>query len=106
MLRFKIFLFGFSRGAYTVRLVASLISIIGILHPRRTLQLFPQLFEALDQRTGDDPKGDRKSGETIQKLLSSYGMEKRKQDAEYARKGKFLIRFMGLFDTVRTASST
>ncbi|GAA5909308.1 T6SS phospholipase effector Tle1-like catalytic domain-containing protein [Sporobolomyces salmoneus] len=98
----EIFLFGFSRGAYTVRLVASLISVIGILHPRKTMHLFPALFEALDQRTGDSPKEAFKSAKTIQKLLASYSSEKREQDLEYARKGKFLIKFVGLFDTVAT----
>ncbi|GAA5876641.1 hypothetical protein JCM16303_003608 [Sporobolomyces ruberrimus] len=84
----EIFLFGFSRGAYTVRLVVSLISVIGILHPRKTMHLFPALFEALDQLD--------------QKLLASYSKDKREQDLEYARKGRFLIKFVGLFDTVAT----
>ncbi|GAA5829173.1 hypothetical protein JCM3766R1_001006 [Sporobolomyces carnicolor] len=98
----EVFLFGFSRGAYTVRLVASLISVIGILHPRKTMHLFPSLFAALDRRTGDSPKSDFKSAQTIQKLLASYSHEKREQDLESARKGKFLIKFVGLFDTVAT----
>lgn len=83
-----------------MRLVASLISVIGILHPRKTMHLFPSLFAALDRRTGDSPKSDFKSAQTIQKLLASYSHEKREQDLEYARKGKFLIKFVGLFDTV------
>jgi len=66
------------------------------------MHLFPALFEALDQRTGDSPKSNFKSAQTIQKLLASYSGEKREQDLEYARKGKFLIKFVGLFDTVRS----
>ncbi|GAA6064168.1 hypothetical protein JCM10212_002990 [Sporobolomyces blumeae] len=98
----EVFLFGFSRGAYTVRLVASLISVIGILHPRRTMHLFPALFEALDNRTGEDPRRDARSASTITKLLSQYAPDKRQQDNEYARKGKFLIKAVGLFDCVAT----
>lgn len=102
----EIFLFGYSRGAYTVRLVASLISVIGILDPRKTLQFFPKLFKALDQLSeqSDFSSGQQNlnSGESIQKLLSSFSREKREQDLEYRRKGKFLIKFMGLFDTVAT----
>ncbi|GAA5935097.1 T6SS phospholipase effector Tle1-like catalytic domain-containing protein [Sporobolomyces koalae] len=98
----EIFLFGFSRGAYTVRLVASLISVIGILHPRKTMHLFPALFEALDQRSGDSPHNDLKSAESIQKLLSQYSKDKNQQDLEYAKKGQFLIKVLGIFDTVST----
>ncbi|GAA5976968.1 hypothetical protein JCM5350_007511 [Sporobolomyces pararoseus] len=106
----EIFLFGYSRGAYTVRLVASLISVIGILDPRKTLQFFPKLFKALDQRSSSEPSDfssgqqglESRGGESIQKLLSSFSKEKREQDLEYRRNGKFLIKFMGLFDTVAT----
>ncbi|GAA5966804.1 hypothetical protein JCM3765_004276 [Sporobolomyces pararoseus] len=99
----EIFLFGFSRGAYTVRLVASLIEVIGILNPRKTLQFFPKLFKTLDQRgPSQSSERNRESGENIQKLLSSFSKEKRDQDLEYRRNGKFSIKFMGLFDTVAT----
>ncbi|GAA5910354.1 hypothetical protein JCM5296_000566 [Sporobolomyces johnsonii] len=98
----EVLLVGFSRGAYTVRLLASLISIIGVLHPRRSMQLFPALFEALDDRTGQDPKHDAKVARRVQKLLSQFSADKKQQDLAYSGKGKFLIKAIGVFDTVGT----
>ncbi|GAA5956133.1 hypothetical protein JCM21900_002605 [Sporobolomyces salmonicolor] len=98
----EVLLLGFSSGAYTIRLLASLISIIGVLHPRRSMQLFPALFEALDDRTGQDPKHDAKVARRVQKLLSQFSADKNQQDLAYSGKGKFLIKAIGVFDTVGT----
>ncbi|CEQ41929.1 SPOSA6832_03714 [Sporobolomyces salmonicolor] len=98
----ELLLLGFSRGAYTIRLLASLISIIGVLHPRRSMQLFPALFEALDDRTGQDPKHDAKVARRVQKLLSQFSADKNQKDLAYSGKGKFLIKAIGVFDTVGT----
>ncbi|OLN88139.1 hypothetical protein CCHL11_00155 [Colletotrichum chlorophyti] len=44
----EIFCFGFSRGAYTARAVAGLVTDIGVLAPQ-DMQDFPELFAAYQQ---------------------------------------------------------
>lgn len=50
----EIFLFGFSRGAYTVRAVAGLVSDIGVLEPS-DMQLFPALYRGYMERQYGEP---------------------------------------------------
>lgn len=50
----EIFLFGFSRGAYTVRAVAGLVSDIGILEPS-DMPLFPALYRGYMEREYGEP---------------------------------------------------
>ncbi|GAA5859907.1 hypothetical protein JCM8547_004381 [Rhodosporidiobolus lusitaniae] len=96
----EIFLFGFSRGAYTVRLLTSLISIIGILSPARNLHLFPAIFEALDDHKGDHSNDDEKAVLAIQKLLRPLSRFRTEQ--QKALGASFLIKCVGVFDTVGT----
>jgi len=56
----QIFCFGFSRGAYTARAVAGLVTDIGVLSPR-DMQDFPELFALYQANT--DSHGFRKSKE-------------------------------------------
>ncbi|GAA5822626.1 hypothetical protein JCM3770_000136 [Rhodotorula araucariae] len=93
----EIYLFGYSRGAYIARLLACLVDIIGILEPRKHLQLFPRIFAALDAHTGKDDDDDRAATEKIRGLLKPLeGMWKKQRE----RDGGFLIDCVGAFDTV------
>ncbi|OCL02810.1 hypothetical protein AOQ84DRAFT_303965 [Glonium stellatum] len=49
----EIFCFGFSRGAYTARAVAGLVTDIGVLEPRQ-MQIFPDLYHLYKQNTDSD----------------------------------------------------
>ncbi|GAA6007654.1 T6SS phospholipase effector Tle1-like catalytic domain-containing protein [Rhodotorula paludigena] len=93
----EIYLFGYSRGAYIVRLLAYLIDIIGILPPRQYLHLFPAIFEALDAHTGKDNKDDLKAIDEIKGLLKP--LENLRAEQRKDRNG-FLIQCVGVFDTV------
>lgn len=50
----EIFCFGFSRGAYTARAVAGLVSDIGVLKPIH-MQLFPQIYRAYQRNKEGKP---------------------------------------------------
>ncbi|GAA5918050.1 hypothetical protein JCM6882_008157 [Rhodosporidiobolus microsporus] len=97
----EIFLFGFSRGGYTVRLLASLINIIGILSPPQNMHLFPSLVAALDRNKGDDhgPHEDDAMLEIRKVLKPLSGFRARQQKA---LNGGFLIKCVAVFDTVAT----
>ncbi|KAK8907823.1 hypothetical protein ACHAPF_000696 [Botrytis cinerea] len=61
----KIMCFGFSRGAYTARTIAGLISDIGICS-KRQLQQFPELWKLYKQKTcGDDGARKRFYGSSL-----------------------------------------
>ncbi|PVI08262.1 hypothetical protein DM02DRAFT_723093 [Periconia macrospinosa] len=46
----EIFCFGFSRGAYTARAVAGLVTDIGVIHPTH-MQIFPEIYRAYMSNT-------------------------------------------------------
>ncbi|GAA5835936.1 hypothetical protein JCM11251_006607 [Rhodosporidiobolus azoricus] len=103
----EIFLFGFSRGGYTVRLLASLINMIGILSPPQNLHLFPSLFAALDANRGPEglDHGPREEGAMleIRKVLKPLNGFRARQQKKVAAQGKgFLIKAVCVFDTVAT----
>ncbi|KAF2202864.1 hypothetical protein GQ43DRAFT_479521 [Delitschia confertaspora ATCC 74209] len=50
----EIFCFGFSRGAYTARAVAGLVSDFGVIKPQH-MQLFPELYRAYKSPNCGDP---------------------------------------------------
>lgn len=79
----RIYLFGFSRGAFTARLVASLVHNFGILEPRN-LHLAPYLWQSIsDLRTIGEFKNDARI------IRQQFG-----------RGGETKVHLMGLFDTV------
>ncbi|BGP25454.1 hypothetical protein Rt10032_c04g2036 [Rhodotorula toruloides] len=88
----EIYMFGFSRGAYT--------NVIGILPSRSYLDLFPSIFAALDSHTGKNDSADHRALSEVTKLLRPLeGF--RKQQVKVLQ-GKFLVRCVGVFDTVAT----
>lgn len=81
----RIYLFGFSRGAYTVRVLAGLIRAIGILH-KSNLNLLDYAYQAYKD-IPEDPDDDQDYSE-----INLYD--------DILRANKPTIDFMGLFDTV------
>jgi uncharacterized protein (DUF2235 family) len=82
----EIYIFGFSRGAYTARVVAAMIHAIGLLPPHQ-LNLFDYAWAALQDR---DATG-----------TPNYELHKRFKTG-FARPSKVNVRFLGLFDTVKS----
>ncbi|BGP32965.1 hypothetical protein JCM10296v2_004751 [Rhodotorula toruloides] len=96
----EIYMFGFSRGAYTVRLLCSLLNVIGILPPRSYLHLFPSIISALDSHTGKNDSEDHRALGEVTKLLRP--LEGFRREQAKALEGKFLVKCVGVFDTVAT----
>lgn len=87
----QITLIGFSRGAYCVRLVASLIGLIGIIAPSN-LHRFPPLFEAL---CSDSNPG------ALRQLLHENNEDRLLQLDDLREMGcSFLVKSVLVFDTV------
>lgn len=83
----RICLFGFSRGAYTVRIVAALIRMVGLLAPDRdnlTEQLLAT-YKVIGARDGNAPVEDFEAVSLFRK---------------FAEARPATIHFLGLFDTV------
>ncbi|GAA6018200.1 hypothetical protein JCM10207_002865 [Rhodosporidiobolus poonsookiae] len=98
----EIHLFGFSRGAYAVRLLASLIENLGILDDDYRDRYFDRLFAALDGQTGKE-----NASAAVDRWKELYSKVKRRRDAREAehrsiRKNSFLINTVLVFDTVDT----
>lgn len=77
----RVYLFGFSRGAYTIRVLAGLVSMVGLLRSEQS-HLATYALTAY-KRAAD--KNDTAYGERFQKVLSTR---------------RIPIRFMGCWDTV------
>ncbi|ORY89726.1 hypothetical protein BCR35DRAFT_323810 [Leucosporidium creatinivorum] len=92
----EITLVGFSRGAYCVRLVATLINLIGVLAPSK-MHRFPALFDALCHR-GQDAESE----EHLNRLLEEN--EPDRQEQLEALDGRFPVKAVLVFDTVPTRS--
>lgn len=87
-----IYLMGFSRGAYSVRVLAALIDTIGILHAQQR-NMAPYGLVAYKQASGDKPSGQ--SGE-----LQNARLFGRVAGGRPARIG-----FIGVWDTVASIFS-
>ncbi|OSX67522.1 hypothetical protein POSPLADRAFT_1093649, partial [Postia placenta MAD-698-R-SB12] len=96
----EIFLFGFSRGAYTARMVASFIGKIGILD-RTDMDHFADIFIAFQKIGKMDDDDDEKGKPDITKFLARWTAEDSpgKKRASASPNG-FSIKCVGVFDTV------
>ncbi|BGP17056.1 hypothetical protein JCM10213_000306 [Rhodosporidiobolus nylandii] len=93
----EITLFGFSRGAYVVRLLCTLIHLLGILDRKTNLSLFPTIFDALC--TNWNPhNGGEEGARRLEPLLELIKAHKLAQVQK--AEGGFLVKMVGLFDTV------
>ncbi|GAA6023388.1 hypothetical protein JCM10207_002530 [Rhodosporidiobolus poonsookiae] len=95
----EIYLFGFSRGAYIIRLLGTLLHLIGVLDRKTNLSLFPSLFDGFcaDWNPHDGPTGVRGAAQ-LEPLLEAIKQHKQEQLSRY--KGGFLVKVVGLFDCV------
>lgn len=90
----RIFLFGFSRGAFTVRSLAGVLHTCGLVE-KRNQNLLPYLFR-IHMRSSDTPEDGVRAGGDGGKV---YGKEAAKRFKEiYARTVR--PHFLGIFDTV------
>ncbi|GAA5852911.1 hypothetical protein JCM8547_004732 [Rhodosporidiobolus lusitaniae] len=93
----EIYLTGFSRGAYIIRLVCQLIDLLGILDPKTNLGLFPPIVAALCSEWNPH-KGYKEAAAEMERLMR---LIKPKRDEQVRRaEGGLLIKVVGLFDTV------
>ncbi|KAI0669822.1 hypothetical protein C8Q78DRAFT_976460 [Trametes maxima] len=93
----EIFLFGFSRGAYTARMVAMFIGAIGVLD-RTEMDHFATIFVAYQKRgKSDQPDEIRRLDEELSPWTGSDAPGKRRADGG---PGGFSVKVVGVFDTV------
>ena len=101
----QIYLFGFSRGAYTVRVLAGLIHKVGLVSPEQAnlagsgLTAYKQFSSDGQQGLGFDLKAVTDAGDSEGPLAAS----KDDQAAQFARITSTswpLVRFVGVWDTV------
>lgn len=74
-------------------------NVIGILPPRSYLHLFPSIFAALNSHTGKNDSDDHRALSEVTKLLRP--LEGFRREQVKALEGKFLVKCVGVFDTVR-----
>jgi uncharacterized protein (DUF2235 family) len=101
----EIYLFGFSRGAFTARIFAGLLRSCGI-GARRNLRMIPQaLSRHLSKRTGTHPD-DPESVAFRERFAPGMVTGMQPREAALLRAGaiRLTIRYVGLWDTVRSFS--
>lgn len=94
----RVFLFGFSRGAYTARVLAGMLHVLGLL-PRASWNLVPyamRLFKAIRQAGNDD--GRAKS--SYWKLCDEFRWTFARPFTPDDDQRHFQIHFLGVWDTV------
>jgi len=99
-----IWLFGFSRGAYTVRVLAAFVYVIGLLKPNQ-LNLADYAFTAYKKASHDSHKGKRIADEDALKAAASEteiskGLPAAWQFRTIAGGRPVTIKFVGVWDTV------
>lgn len=87
----EIYIVGFSRGAYTARLVAALVGDLGIM-TREQLEAFPRIFDEYQKRNSTD-QAVREEAEQVIKVA-------RQQANPTAKDVPFLVDMLAVFDTV------
>ena len=97
-------LFGFSRGAYTVRVLAAFVYVIGLLRPDQ-LNLADYAFTAYKKASHDSHKGKRIADEDALKTAASEteistGLPAAWQFRTIAGGRPVTIKFIGVWDTV------
>ncbi|KAH9898325.1 hypothetical protein C8Q73DRAFT_641764 [Cubamyces lactineus] len=93
----EIFLFGFSRGAYTARMVAMFIGAIGVLD-RTEMDHFATIFVAYQKRgKTQDPDEIQRLDEELAPWTGANAPGKKRADAG---PGGFSVKVVGVFDTV------
>jgi uncharacterized protein (DUF2235 family) len=96
----KVWLFGFSRGAYTVRALAAFVHVIGVLPPDQ-LNLATYAFTAYKKSSADSQRTSSKNGGGIpDEAPRSAALEAAWQFSRVAGGDTIRIEFIGVWDTV------
>jgi len=96
----RVYVFGFSRGAYTARVLAGLLHALGLL-PRGNHNLIPYVLRYFQQLREDNGSADnRASAEKWKIFCEQFRRTFGRQISEGDTKRRFPIHFMGLWDTV------
>jgi uncharacterized protein (DUF2235 family) len=93
----EIFLFGFSRGAYTARMIASFIGAIGVLD-RQDMNHFAEVFINFQKR--GKTKDQAEQAELDRKLAPWTSHDSPGKKRADSSKDTFSIKCVGVFDTV------
>jgi uncharacterized protein (DUF2235 family) len=86
----EIFCFGFSRGAYTARAVAGLVTDIGVLKPIH-MQLFPQIYRAYQTNDEGLPFQETQAWKDfVSGKLSKHGeqMDESQRDSDHKKRAQ------------------
>jgi len=102
-----IYLFGFSRGAYTVRVLAAFVYVIGLLKPGQ-LNLAEYAFTAYKKASHDSRKGGKLPEADALRMAATetsedevaHGLPAAWEFARVASTQRVTIRFIGVWDTV------
>jgi hypothetical protein len=96
----KVWLFGFSRGAYTVRALAAFVHVIGVL-PQ--LNLATYAFTAYKKSSADSQRASSSDGVAPDGATHSAALEAAWQFSRVAGGNTIRIAFVGVWDTVASA---
>jgi uncharacterized protein (DUF2235 family) len=92
----QVYLFGFSRGAYTARVLAGLLHNLGLL-PRGNDNLIPYVWRLNAAVRDTDPSGDPAG---YWKLCDEFRWSFARQVREHDDERRFPVHFLGAWDTV------
>ena len=89
----RIFLFGFSRGAFTARALGGMVNAYGLVHPT-ALSMIPLMVSNYFAKAGKTNKAGREKYVFNNDIIANFALERRP-----------LIHFVGVWDTVETIGS-
>ncbi|KAF2187608.1 hypothetical protein K469DRAFT_725126 [Zopfia rhizophila CBS 207.26] len=104
----EIFCFGFSRGAYTARAVAGLVTDIGVIKPG-DMQLFPEIYRAYKRNKDGKPFKDTDSWKAFEAEWKNIKKQRasrpkangwKPEDEELAPESSRKVKVVGVWDTV------
>ncbi|MEM7248256.1 MAG: DUF2235 domain-containing protein [Acidobacteriota bacterium] len=99
----RIFIFGFSRGAYTARVLAGLIHQLGLLRPglENLVEYAVRLSAGVNDLDGADDREKDGYWETCKSFRKSFSRSRQVEvDGELTTTHRIPIEFLGLWDTV------
>jgi uncharacterized protein (DUF2235 family) len=97
----RIYLFGFSRGAYSVRALAGLLETVGMLHPHEE-NLVPYAISAYARKWSTDEQGGG-SGGKAQKNLAIRFRDSFARRSSSSKHQAVRVQYLGLWDTVEAS---
>lgn len=102
----KIFLFGFSRGAFTVRVIANIITMFGVpkvqASNEKLNELIGRMLKVYKQANikRSQVAEEKDNAKTLRKILEVDGVADIRKQCHQADEGEFDVHFVGCWDTV------